>query len=55
MASHSEAPYADQDWAGRLPETERATRETIILPLFHQMTEQDQDYVIECIAEAGRS
>jgi dTDP-4-amino-4,6-dideoxygalactose transaminase len=54
MASHSEAPYADKDWSSRLPETERATRETIILPLFHQMTEQDQDYVIECIQEAGR-
>jgi perosamine synthetase len=54
MASHREAPYADRDWAPRLPESERATAETIILPLFHQMTEQDHDYVIECIQEAGR-
>lgn len=53
MASHSEAPYADKDWSSRLPETERATRETIILPLFHQMTEQDQDYVIECLQTIG--
>ncbi|HET7873851.1 MAG TPA: DegT/DnrJ/EryC1/StrS family aminotransferase [Terriglobales bacterium] len=54
MASHREPPYADRDWSSRLPETERATAETIILPLFHQMTEQEQDYVIECIQEAGK-
>lgn len=49
MASHLEAPYADKDWSKRLPETERATEETIILPLFHLMTDEEQDYVIECI------
>ncbi len=49
MASHREAPYADKEWSQQLPETERATAETIILPLFHQMTEQEQDYVIDCI------
>lgn len=49
MASHNEPPYADGNWGSRLPETERATAETIILPLFHQMTEQEQDYIIDCI------
>jgi len=30
----------------RLPETEKAARETLILPLFPQMTDKEQDYVI---------
>lgn len=49
MVSHQEAPYADPQWPSRLPETERATRETLILPLFHQMTESEQDHVVESI------
>jgi perosamine synthetase len=49
MASHHEAPYAGDSWSNRLPETEAATRETIILPLFHQLTEEDQDYVVDSI------
>ena len=49
MASHREAPYADKDWSKLLPETERATHETMILPLFHLMTEEEQDYVIDCV------
>jgi perosamine synthetase len=54
MASHQEAAYCDKDWSRRLPETERAASETIILPLFHQMTEEDQDYVIECLCNINR-
>jgi perosamine synthetase len=54
MAIHREAPYQDPCWAERLPETEATTQQTIILPLFHQMTEDEQDYVIECIEQLGR-
>jgi perosamine synthetase len=50
MAIHHEAPFADGRWETRLPETNAATESTIILPLFHQMTEDEQDYVIESIA-----
>ena len=49
MASHQEIPYTEAQWYRRLPETERAARETLILPLFHQMTEAEQDYVLERI------
>jgi dTDP-4-amino-4,6-dideoxygalactose transaminase len=54
MASHHEAPYHDPAWKRRLPETEKATAETIILPLFHAMTDEEQSYVLECIERAGR-
>jgi len=54
MASHNERPYDDPKWQHLLPETERATHETIILPLFHQLTEEEQDYILEMIGEAGR-
>ncbi len=53
MAIHREAPYRDPIWDARLHETNSATDETLILPLFHQMTEEDQDYVIECINNIG--
>ncbi|HUI41518.1 MAG TPA: DegT/DnrJ/EryC1/StrS family aminotransferase [Terriglobia bacterium] len=53
MAIHRELPYRDARWDALLPETNAAANETIILPLYHQMTEEDQDYVIECIHHAG--
>ena len=49
MATHREKQYQDAKWAKLLPETEAATDECIILPLFHQMTEQDQDYIIDSL------
>jgi dTDP-4-amino-4,6-dideoxygalactose transaminase len=51
MAIHREPPYLDPRWEKQLPETNAVTDHTLILPLFHQMTEQEQDYVIECIRE----
>jgi dTDP-4-amino-4,6-dideoxygalactose transaminase len=54
MATHQESPYRDGAWAKLLPETERAAAETIILPLFHSMTGEEQHYVLECIEKAGR-
>jgi dTDP-4-amino-4,6-dideoxygalactose transaminase len=53
MAIHREPPFQDPRWESKLPETSAATDETIILPLFHQMTEEDQDYVIESICDIG--
>lgn len=49
MAIHRERPFKDSRWEKLLPETNAATESTMILPLFHQMTEDEQDYVIESI------
>jgi perosamine synthetase len=48
MASHLEPAYAEHPHAP-LPVTERLTADTVILPLFHQMTESDQDRVVEAL------
>ena len=45
MAIHREAPYRDEQWNARLPQTNAVTDSTIIFPLFHAMTDEDQDYV----------
>lgn len=34
-----------------LPETERASRETISLPLFHGITNEEQEYIVRSVAE----
>jgi dTDP-4-amino-4,6-dideoxygalactose transaminase len=49
MASHREAAYRDPQWEQSLVETNAATEQCLILPLYHQMTLEDQDYVVECI------
>jgi perosamine synthetase len=51
MAIHREQPYADPLWDLRLPETNKAADQAIILPLFDQMTDEDQNYVLEAIVE----
>jgi perosamine synthetase len=52
MAAHLEPAYADA--AGtELPVTERLTRRSLILPLFHAMTEAEQDRVVAEIAGAA--
>jgi dTDP-4-amino-4,6-dideoxygalactose transaminase len=54
MAIHREAPYRGRaDWNQRLPLTNRVTDSTLILPLFHDMTETEQDHVIRCIEDHG--
>jgi len=53
MATHREPPYRDARWDRLLPETNAATDDCIILPLFHQLTEEDQTYVIDSIREIG--
>ena len=53
MAIHRERPYRDAQWDARLPETNLVTDTTIILPLFHDMTEDQQDHVITCLEQVG--
>jgi perosamine synthetase len=49
MAIHEEASYSGQAPRGApdLPHTEAATRETLMLPIFPDLTEDQQDYVLE--------
>jgi dTDP-4-amino-4,6-dideoxygalactose transaminase len=51
MAIHREQPYVRLTSDTLLRHTASATDNTMILPLFHDMTEEEQDYVIDCIAE----
>jgi dTDP-4-amino-4,6-dideoxygalactose transaminase len=55
MSSHRQPPYASTA-APSLPVTEWLTDNTLILPLFHQMSESEQARVIEVLtASAGGS
>lgn len=49
MSTHRQPPYADAYVAGSLPVTERLTDNTFILPLFHEMTEADQQRVVDVL------
>jgi len=64
MSAHREPAYEHQDWScgsdrlscgcvqgtcAKLRESELAQDESILVPLFHQMTEQDQDRVVEAL------
>lgn len=51
MAAHQEPFYAAGFSHLRLPETESAVRETMILPLFPQMRSEEQEFVISSIRE----
>jgi perosamine synthetase len=53
MAIHREEPYRNPEWNERLPVTSLATDTTLALPLFCDMTEEEQAYVIECLYETG--
>ncbi len=53
MAVHEEASYASTpEGKVSLPVTEAATRETMLLPMFTTLTDEDQDYVIASLAKA---
>jgi dTDP-4-amino-4,6-dideoxygalactose transaminase len=47
MAAHRQPPY--RDLPADLPVTERLTDSTLILPLYHQLTRDDQDRVIDVL------
>ncbi|MEP6754695.1 MAG: DegT/DnrJ/EryC1/StrS family aminotransferase [Chthonomonadales bacterium] len=49
MAIHREHPYRSERWDNCLPNTELATDTGIILPLFYQMSDIEQDHVIESL------
>ena len=51
MASHLEPAYAGVDSVS-LPVTERLTRNSLILPLYHDLSEADQDRVIDSVCSA---
>jgi dTDP-4-amino-4,6-dideoxygalactose transaminase len=55
MAIHRELPYWSAERNARLPVTNRLTDSTVILPLFHDMTDDEQDYVIENIEYSAGS
>ncbi|MGY1733780.1 DegT/DnrJ/EryC1/StrS family aminotransferase [Geodermatophilus sp. SYSU D01045] len=50
MAAHLEPAYADRPRVS-LPVTEHLTAQSLILPLFHQMTEVDQDRVVAVLRD----
>jgi dTDP-4-amino-4,6-dideoxygalactose transaminase len=54
MCAHREPAYAKAPWraAGSLVESERAQDEIVILPLFHEMTESEQDQVVLALKSA---
>lgn len=52
MAAHTEPAYAEHPRRA-LPVTERLTAGSLILPLFHQMTEAEQDQVVSVIHAAA--
>ena len=57
MNAHREPAYADAPCrvAGPLTRSERAQDTAVILPLYHQMTEPDQDRVVEALRRAVRA
>lgn len=54
MAIHLEPYYRERHPALSLPQTELATRETLLLPLFDGMTHDEQDRVVATLRRAVR-
>jgi dTDP-4-amino-4,6-dideoxygalactose transaminase len=52
MAAHLEPAYADHPRTD-LPVTERLTARSLILPLFHDLTETEQDLVVSAMSAAA--
>ncbi len=51
MASHLEKTYTDRYGTVSLPVTEEATRTTMLIPLFADMTEEQQSWVVQSLRE----
>jgi dTDP-4-amino-4,6-dideoxygalactose transaminase len=49
MAIHREEPYRNGDWDRRLPVTNEITDTGMILPLYQDMTDVEQEFVMGCI------
>lgn len=52
MCAHREAAYADTELRFSLPASERAQDQCILLPLYAQMNEEEQDKVVRCLGDA---
>ena len=52
MCSHREAPYADAPLRAPLPHSEAAQERCILLPLYPQMTQAEQEAVASALARA---
>lgn len=52
MAAHLQPAYAHVN-SGELSVTERLTLNTLILPLYHQLTDEDQQRVIDALVNPG--
>jgi perosamine synthetase len=55
MAIHRELPYRNEKWETGLPVTNLVTDTTVVLPLFHEMTDEEHDYVTNSIEEVALS
>jgi perosamine synthetase len=53
MAAHREPAYAEER-AAPLPVTDRITDRSVILPLFHQMTNEQQRHVVTVLGQIAR-
>jgi dTDP-4-amino-4,6-dideoxygalactose transaminase len=53
MAAHLEPAYTSRGRATDLPVTERLSSSSVILPLFHQLTQEEQDQVISAMFDAA--
>lgn len=54
MSAHRQPPYAQLAAPGSLPNTEHLTDNTLILPVFHQMSESEQSRVIDVLRSVSR-
>lgn len=55
MAAHRQPAYAHRDTGTQpLPVTERLTDNTLILPIYHQLTDEDLNRVVSSIRHAAR-
>jgi perosamine synthetase len=54
MNAHVEPAYGKEPWraVGSLAQSERAQNETILLPLFHQLTESEQETIVASLRTA---
>lgn len=53
MAAHRQAPYRARTPEAGLPVTERLNDRTLILPVYHQLTDDDQERVIAVLRRSG--
>jgi dTDP-4-amino-4,6-dideoxygalactose transaminase len=53
MASHLEPAFSNVS-SPPLPVTERVTHQSLLLPLFHEITDAQQDHIVDVIRRAGR-